>query len=266
MENNTIMRAAFTIVLNGLRHFLHKDYWKEMQNNFDYWIIVEGVAKPTGSTSWCKELPSGVHKNYLSNDGTTEFLDKIANDKTIVIRPDNRPWQNKDEQVNAAIDRIKQITNSCFLWQVDVDEQWTKVQLEQAENTLKENGGKTGCFYCNYFVGKYQQVFGDWGEGKIEPYRRLWDWKGEKFISHEPPKLEGNNGPGFLINIRFNHYAYYFFEDVKFKELYYSGYENLYERWLKVQDNTGTMHIRELLGPNTWWSNTNTIIKYTDDC
>jgi hypothetical protein len=258
------MRIAFTIVLDGLRHLIHNDYWKTMSDNFDYWVIVEGVAKPNGSTSWCKELSPSVYKNYLSVDGTTDFLNKLASDRIKVIRPDNRPWESKDEQVNAAIQEIKKITNECFLWQVDVDEQWTKEQLQQSEDLLIKNNGKTGCFYCNYFVGPGQQVFGDWGEGKIEPYRRLWNWKGEEFESHEPPKLKGNNGPGLLINVRFNHYAYYFFQDVKFKEIYYSGYDGLYERWLKVQQNRDTIHIKELLGSNTWWSNTNTVIKYTD--
>lgn len=258
------MRVAFTIVLDGLRHLIHNDYWKTMIDNFDYWVIVEGVAKPNGSTYWCKELSPSVYKNYLSVDGTTDFLNKLSSARVKIIRPDNRPWESKDEQVNAAIQAIKKITNECFLWQIDVDEQWTKEQLAQAEDILTKNNGKTGCFYCNYFVGPNQQVFGDWGEGKIEPYRRLWNWKGEVFESHEPPKLNGNNGPGLLINVRFNHYAYYFFNDVKFKEIYYSGYDGLYERWLKVQENKGTIHIRELLGPNIWWSNTNTIIKYTD--
>ena len=51
-------------------------------------------------------------------------------------------------------------------------------------------------------------------------------------------------------------------EDVKFKEAYYQGYEGLYERWLKVQENRSTMDLRALLGDNTWWSKTNTFIIY----
>lgn len=259
------MRVAFTIVLNGLRHLNHNHYYKTMINNFDHWVIVEGVAKPTGSTSWCNDLPDTMHDNFLSNDGTTQFLDKLVLDnssKVKVIRCDNRPWNNKDEQVNAAIDYIKTLTGDCFLWQIDVDEQWTLDQLEYAEEKLIENDGKTGCFLSKYFVGENQIVTGHWGEGKIEPYRRLWRWRGESFKAHEPPTLDGKNGPGFLINVKFNHYAYFFEEDVKFKEKYYQGYDGLYERWKRVQSNRGTVHVRELLGNNIWWSNTNTYITY----
>jgi len=264
------MRIGFTIVLNGLRHLQHNDYYRTLINNLDYWIIVEGVSLPTGSTSWCKELPKDMHTNYLSNDGTSEFLNTIKSNKVRIIRPltDNfelRPWKNKDEQVNAAITEIKTITDSCMLWQIDVDEQWSYTQMVDAENHLLKNGGKTGCFYCNYYVGKNQQVFGQWGEGKIEPYRRLWGWKGERFITHEPPKLEGKNGPGLLLPQRFEHYAYFFEEDVRFKEAYYSGYEGLVDRWKKVQNNRDVLPVKELLGPNTWWSTTQTYIKYVND-
>ena len=260
------MRIGFTIVLNGINHLLHNNYYLTLSKNLDYWIIVEGVSLPTGSTSWCKKLPPSMHKNYLSNDGTTEFLDKIKNDKIKVISPNNRPWNNKDEQVNAAITEIKKITNECMLWQIDIDEQWTAKQMNSAEDYLLKNNGKTGCFYCDYYAGKNQQVFGQWGEGKIEPYRRLWNWKGEKFVTHEPPKLEGKNGPGLLLPQRFKHFAYYFKEDVMFKEKYYGNYEGLYDRWIKVQNNRDTILISQLLGPKIWWSNTQTYIKYINDC
>jgi len=256
------MRIGFTIILNGLHHLKHNDYYKTLSKNLDYWVIVEGVALPTGSTSWCKELPDDMHKNFISNDGTTEFLDSIKSDKVRVIRPNNRAWVNKDEQVNAAITEIKTITNDCMLWQIDIDEQWTLQQMIEAETHLTNHGGKTGCFYCNYFVGPRQMAFGQWGEGKQEPYRRLWNWKGEDFETHEPPKLKGKNGPGLLLTQRFNHYAYYYPQDVKFKEKYYGGYEGLYQRWLNVQDNRDVISIKELLGPNTWWSFTQTFIKY----
>lgn len=264
------MRIAFTIVLNGEHHLTHNNFWRNMLENFDYWVIVEGVALPNGSTSWCKTIPDSMHKNYLSTDYTTtrlSFLNMDSDGKVSVVRKgeinNRQPFTSKDEQVNAAINFIKtNRASECFLWQVDVDEQWTKQQLDEAEEMLVKNGGKTGCFLCDYYVGPNQQVFGDWGEGKHEPYRRLWNWKGEMFLKHEPPTLEGKNGPGLLLPQRFKHYAYYFEQDVKFKEAYYQGYEGLYERWLKVQENRSTIPVKELLGPKTWWSFTNSHIKY----
>ena len=256
------MRIAFTIVLNGLRHLEHNNFYQKMIDNFDHWIIVEGVAKPNGSTNWCKELSPLFHTNFLSNDGTTEYLDAHRHPNVRILRPLEGAWDSKDQQVNAAISEVKLITNECFLWQVDVDEQWDLVDIVNAEKALVENKGKTGCFLCNYYVGEKQRVIGQWGEGRLEPYRRLWDWKGEMFLKHEPPTLVGKNGPGLLLPQRFNHYAYYFDQDVKFKEIYYQGYEGLFERWLKVQENRSTMDVAALLGDNTWWSKTQTFIIY----
>lgn len=261
------MRIAYTIILNGLRHLKHNDYYKTMIENFDLWVIVEGVANNTGSTSWCRNLPDTYHNNFLSNDGTTEFLDELQSTygNVKIIRPVHRSWKNKDEQVNVAIAEIKKTASECFLWQIDIDEQWTKEQLCLAESELTSNNGKTGCFYCNFFVGPGLVAKGDWGEGRITPYRRLWRWCGEEFETHEPPKLRGKNGPGLLLTPRFNHFAYYYKEDVMFKELYYSGYDGLYNRWLDIQTNdfSQPQHVSHLLGRNTWWGNTNTqICKY----
>jgi len=257
-------RVAFTIILNGHRHLVHKNYYNTMSKNFDLWVIVEGLSNPGGSTSWCNKLDSKFHNNFISNDGTSEYLDNNKKDNIIVVRPKNKPWASKDEQVNAAIKEIKKYYKECYLWQIDIDEQWSKNQLEESEKYLDESNGKTGCFLCNYFVGPNQLVLGEWGEGTGGPYRRLWKWKGESFKTHEPPTLNGKNGPGFLIPVRFNHYAYYFEEDVKFKEEYYGSYDGLYERWKKVQENRGTIPVSELLGPNLMWSFTKTNIKYID--
>ena len=258
-------RVAFTIILNGINHLKHKDFYQKMAQNFDLWVIVEGVAGNGGSTSWCRNVDQSFHSNFLSIDGTTEFLDNNKRDNVIVLRTLNQPWVSKDEQVNAAINIIKEKYTECFLWQVDVDEQWSLESLNLAEDLLLEKGGKTGCFFSNYFVGPKQQVFGEWGENKTEPYRRLWHWKGELFKTHEPPQLNGRNGPGFLLPVRFDHYSYFFEADVIFKEKYYSGYDGIYDRWKQIQKNTGVVHVRELLGPNIRWSYTNSYIKYIDE-
>ena len=262
---NSMKRVAFTIILNGHRHLVHNNYYETMSDNFDLWVIVEGVANPGGSTEWCNKLSDSFHNNFISNDGTSEFLDKNKKENVIVVRPNNRPWKSKDEQVNAAIEEIKKTVKECFLWQVDIDDQWALCSLVAAETKLIENKGKTGCFVCNYFVGPKQQVFGEWGEGITEPYRRLWHWEGESFKTHEPPQLDGKNGPGLLLPVRFNHYAYYFEEDVKFKEEYYGNYDGLYDRWKAIQTNNSTIPVSELLGPNLRWSYTNTSIQYIDD-
>lgn len=257
-------RVAFTIILNGLHHLTHKSFFSKMLEQFDLWVIIEGVARPGGSTSWCRDIDEAFHKNFLSADGTTEFLDANKNSKLIVIRPNCGPWSSKDEQVNAGINEIRKKYKKCFLWQVDVDEHWESHQLKEAEDILLENKGKTGCFLCDYFVGPNQQVFGEWGECTRDTWRRLWYWEGEEFATHEPPTLLGRNGPGYLLPQRFKHYSYYFEKDVLFKEKYYGGYDGLYERWKKVQRNRDTIPVIDLLGSNIQWSYSNTIIKYVD--
>lgn len=251
------MRVAFTIVLNGEHHL--RNNFKNNLDIFDKWIIVEGVAAPGGSTNWCKSLPGTE-----SDDNTMEFCKALQlshPDKVVYLPPPyDYQYSSKDEQVNEAIKRVKRLTGECFLWQVDVDEVWKKEDVENAERVLRENGAKTMGFYCNYYVGKNQIVKGEWGEGKHTPYIRLWDWKGEMFKTHEPPRLDPNNGKTIISSIRFDHFAYVYEQDVKFKEIYYQGYEGLFDRWTKVQLNKGKLHISALLGTNTWWGTTDTYI------
>ena len=260
-------RIAYTIIYNGEQHLLHNNYANFVAENFDQWVLVEGAALPTGSTSWCKD----VFETSESTDNTIDIITELTsryNNVKYVARKNNVSWDNKDEKVNAAIEILKdwkKINNieTCFLWQIDIDEQWSKESLNQAEKELVSGNGKTGCFLCNYFVGPGLVVKGQWGEGLSDPYRRLWQWEGEDFKTHEPPVLNGKNGPGLLLTSKFNHYAYFFEKDVAFKELYY-GYKNLINNWKKIQTANipqNGLHISALLDPHTiHWGNTNTWI------
>jgi hypothetical protein len=212
------MRVAFSIVLNGLHHLQHNNYYQTMLDNFDYWIIVEGQALPNGSTSWCKPLTNEYQINGRSIDGTHEFLSDLStqNDKLIYV-PSNGPWISKDEMVNKAIEQVRKITDECFLWEIDIDEQWAKEQLEQAEKELIQSNSKIGCFLCEYYVTDEWISIGGWGEGTADSYKRLWRWEGENFIRHEPPTLDTQDQSMSLLSPKFIHYAYYFEKDVKFK-------------------------------------------------
>ena len=254
------MRIAYTIILNGLHHLTHNDYYKFILNNFDYWVVVEGASKNTGTTSWCKNMPDKYQSNGKSVDGTIDFLKELKY-KNLIFIESSGFWPNKDKQVNRCIEEIKKLTNNCFLWEIDIDEQWELENIIKAEKLLIEEKAKTGCFLCDYYVGKNLIVKGQWGEGGVLPYRRLWDWKGEYFETHEPPRLIGGNGKGILIPTRFKHYAYYFEQDVKFKNDWYSGHEEIYENWVKLQkEEQFPQHISRLLGTNTHWGQTNTWI------
>ena len=257
------MRIAFTIILNGLHHLKHNNYYQYLIDNLDYWIIVEGASKSNGSTSWCKQMPSEYHDNGKSIDGTREFvLDLQKNNSNVVCRiNESGLWNSKDDQVNCACDVINSISKNCFVWEIDADEQWNIDDMKLAEQKLIQNNGKTGTFTCNYFLGKNIVAKGQWGDGTNIPYTRLWNWNNDSFKRHEPPQLK--NGDGIVISLsqKFNHYAYYFEQDVKFKDLWYSGHEGVYNGWKRLQNETKfPQHISLLFSKGGMWANTHTYI------
>jgi hypothetical protein len=255
-------RLIFTIIFNGRHHLEHNNYAEMLAQNCDAWVFIEGAANPGGSTQWCKPILSQYHNNWHSVDGTVEYIQELAQrHKNITLIQRDGAWESKDVQVNAGITFLKKDNNEGFLWEVDVDEQWDPNDMAQAEKELIEKGIKTGGFLCNCFVGKNLRALGEWGEGKISSYRRLWNWKGELFSTHEPPCLKGNNDPFYIFNnIRFNHYSYFFEQDVKFKNDYYSGHEGIYNNWLNLQKETSfPQPLSKLISGG--WGQTKTIIE-----
>lgn len=230
-------RVAFTIIYNGLHHLKHKGYAEYMAKHLDCWVFVDGLAGNGGSTSWCKNL-----NGCSSDDGTVEYLRELQRKyPNIILRMTDKKWHSKDHMVNTAIDMLKEKTTDAFLWQIDVDEQWTSEIMTLSEQKLLEEKGKTGVFHANYFMGKNLLAYGMWGEGVGFPYKRLWAWRGEYFLKHEPPTLLRGNGKEVLIPFKFDHYAYYFEQDVLFKSKYYGGHERIYENWRKL--NTGKVRV-----------------------
>ena len=261
------MRVGFTIAFNAKHHFEHNDYAEYLAKEvFDYWVIVEGPAGNAGSTAWCRK----IHERWTNSDGnsvdgTLEYLEGLASRHTNVSVISSSFWTSKDHMVNAALADIAVYTDNLsedvFLWEIDADEQWTAEDLSGAEDLL--NATKTDCgeFLADYYVGKDLLAVGEWGEGKKIPYRRLWRWQGQMFESHEPPKLCGGNGKAILLPQRFKHYAYYFPQDVRFKEEFYTGHENIFDRWKEIQDYSKDefpLHISALITGS--WGQTNTEI------
>jgi len=264
------MRVAFTIILNGLHHLKHNDMAEKLVDAVDYWQIVEGAASPTGSTSWCRTVkPSYRDADGMSTDGTNDYLNDLVRRYPDRVGHSGTVGKNKDQMVNCAIEGIlksfgNKIPDDCYLYQIDVDEQWDKEQMDQAEAMLEYMRGDCGKFLCDYYVGSGLLAKGDWGEGRKIPYRRLWKWRGQKFQTHEPPELEGGNGVEILLPQRFKHYAYYFPEDVKFKESFYTGHDGAYARWCDLQEETAFPQplTRLITGP---WGRTNTVIVREND-
>ncbi len=264
------MRVGFTIALNALHHFKHNDYAWKLAKQLDHWVIVEGAAGSTGSTSWCKTIPEEYHDDGLSTDGTTSFLQEFEIDHSNVhVAQKPGGWANKDEMVNEAVKMLRKIVekelngdfSNVFLWQIDADEQWALLDMAAAETEITDCNCDVGEFYANYYLGDHLMAIGEWGEGKKLPYRRLWNWNGQMFKTHEPPQLEDCDSPRVLCPQRFNHYAYKHECDVQFKDAWYSGHEGIYDRWLLLQqleERDFPRPIRELItGP---WGETDTQI------
>lgn len=261
------MRVGFTIIYNGVHHLEHNAWMHTVPMWFDYWVLIEGAALPGGSTAWCNRL-----EKMNSDDGTAELLEYLEGfyDNVVTVTRRRVGWKSKDDMVNAALTLI---TDACegvreknlFLWQLDIDEQWTVEALHEAEQGLIASGADCGCFHANHFVGERLVSRGTWGEGNDpedpikNAYRRLWKWNRKLFKSHEPPVLDGGNGKEILLPDRFDHYSYYFEKDVLFKEMYYKGYEGLHKRWIQLQlEDEFPQPISRLITGH--WASTNTQI------
>lgn len=242
----TIPRCGFTAILNGKHHLEHNDYLETLAKDFDLIVFVEGACKPHGSTAWCKTIPDKWHNNGRSIDETVEYLERsMKKNKNIILIKSNGLWDSKDEMENIAIDEIRKKYDAAMLWKVDPDEQWRIEDRVAAEKDLERANGKTGCFCCNCFCGKNIIARGEWGEGDSAQYgyRRLWRWNGERLKISEPMVFVGDNKPFVNLPQRFNHYAYYFREDVEFKADFYSNmvedavivwdYMQLSDKWPK---------------------------------
>lgn len=259
------MRVAFTIIHNGLHHLKHNEQYRRILDACDHWVVVEGASRSNGSTRWCKEFPTELHSNGGSIDGTREFLRALSKQESaLTYIPSDGFWNSKDDQVNRAIDEVRKITDRCFLWQIDIDEQWEETAMDAAEDELLSKKGKVGAFRADCRIGKSIRAVGDWGEAVTYGYTRLWDWAGERFICHEPPVIEGQMGKdATMLSQRFVHYNYYFEEDVHFKDRWYGGHEGILERWRLVNSMDSRffpMHISNLITGE--WGKTNSAIVY----
>lgn len=238
------MRAAITIVYNGMNHFQHKGFTEFMVNNFDYWVIAEGHCRNGGSTEWCKLI--NVPAN--SKDGTVEFIHDLARKhKNVLTYSHHKYYKSKDEQFNKAIALLRTKTQKAWLWQVDVDEHWKAEDLESAEHNLWRSVLNVASFQFNHYVKHNVIATGEWGSGRVN---RLWKWKGQMFESHEPAVMEGQTRKELELPYKFDHYSMVFKEDVRFKSKYYRGHEQIYSNWKSLDYLTYPVHISKLFGIN----------------
>lgn len=249
-----------TIVLNGepfIRY--HIDIFKQLPFKW-HWHIVEGVANQVHDTSWT--LKSGgkiteeLHRDGLSHDGTSEYLDELASNYpdniTIYRKPKGEFWDGKREMVN---EPLQHILESALLWQVDVDELWTFEQICRARKLFIKNPEKTAAYYwCWYFVGENLVIStrNCYAQNPQQEWLRTWRYEpGCFWASHSPPVLVKQIEDGQYKSISqinpflhdeteaeglvFQHFAYVTPQQLSFKENYY-GYKGALSQWSGLQE------------------------------
>lgn len=259
MEIGKLKVHLFTLVLNGMPFIqYHINTLKRLTCPWE-WHIVEGVAELKQDTSWSLRLGGRItkqlHRDGLSNDGTSEYIDELARlypEKIYIYRkPKGQFWHGKVEMCNAV---IKNIQEECLLWQIDMDEFWTVEQIETAVRLLEQHPEKTACFfYCHYLVGPHLVIVSRdcYGNRTAYEWLRLWRFKpGMFWAKHEPPTLCVQTEQGtrdvakinpFLhketeaYNLVFEHYAYVLPKQLLFKEIYF-GYKNALGHWKRLQN------------------------------
>lgn len=252
----------FTIVLNG-RPFIerHIETLSQLKNRW-HWHIVEGVAELNHDTAWSRQsggrITDELHREGLSQDGTTEYLNELAarypGQVTVYRKPAGCFWDGKLEMVNMP---LRNIHEECLLWQLDADELWTSEQIEFAHRLFMARPDKTAAYYyCHYFVGADRVITTRDTYGNNTGYEWLRTWRftpGCRWTAHEPPRLCRPTANGELIDLAtinpfrhketealdlvFQHYAYATERQVRFKEFYY-GYAGAVEQWRKLQGHS----------------------------
>ncbi len=249
----------FTLVLNGMPFIkYHIEIFKNLKVPW-MWHIVEGVADLVRDTAWSVPLSGKItdklHKNGLSNDGTTEYLDELSKEFPENVRIYRKPhgafWDGRVEMCNTV---VKNINEECLLWQVDVDEIWETWKIEKMYRMFLENPEKTAAwFICRYFVGKDLVVINRnvYGNRLNQEWLRVWKFKpGMFWYTHSPPVLcikigeklydVGRMNPFTHSDTEkegliFDHYAYVLPKQLEFKETYY-GYKGALKNWERLQN------------------------------
>ncbi|MGA1869736.1 MAG: glycosyltransferase [bacterium] len=265
----------FTPVINGepfIRY--HINVFTQLPFNW-YWHIIEGFADPAGegneNTLWSGQITDEFHRNGLSNDGTSEYLNEIAQQfqhNIFVYRKiEGELWSSILEMINAPLENINE---ECLLWRVDNDELWSVDHIKDVCSLFKQHPKKTAAyFYCYYFVGpnKYISSFNTWTTLPND-WIRVWRFKpGMKWSRYKPMVLKNAHGQNVGVlnpftrdetkkrGISFQHCAYMFESQIRFKQAYY-GYEGSTESWKKLQDTRGPVNVRDFLP----WAKTDALV------
>jgi hypothetical protein len=257
-------KIAFTPVLNGMP-FIKKQF-EFIPKVFDHWYIIEGVLNNQNDGRWNGNVITDqfVDNNFLSVDGTSEFLDNNKNDKVTIIRK-NSPWNGYVEMANSFMDNVE----DCILFYIDVDEFWEEKSINEISLFLTNNDINTLKFMCYYFVGKDRYVFEEnkFGNNSFE-WARAWKINQKiKFKTLQPPELYDRHQIKVMEKSEtykkgwvFTHYAYALEHQIIFKEKFHK-HLNLLQNWNNLQSIPKGKNC--LLSDYIPFNNSNTKLYYT---
>jgi glycosyltransferase involved in cell wall biosynthesis len=273
----------FTIVLNGqpfIRY--HLDVFRRLPFRW-HWHVVEGVASLVHDTGWSVaaggHVDASVHRDGLSVDGTTAYLDEIAAAEpdrlTLYRKPDGAFWEGKREMVSAPLAGIGE---ECLLWEVDADELWTAEQIEAVHRLFRDDPARSAAYYWCHFVpapGAVVTTRYNYSQNPEYEWLRTWRYRpGDAWEAHEPPilvrpsrlaRVDVAKIRPFLhdeteaVGAVFQHFAYATEEQVRFKESYY-GYRGALARWRELTKAVDAAHGPLRLGDYLPWVEDETMV------
>jgi hypothetical protein len=247
----------FTIVLNGQPFIRHQiDVFRALPFRW-HWHVIEGVAELAHDTAWSLaeggRIDASLHRDGLSNDGTTEYLDRIARafpgSVTLYRKTSGRFWDGKREMVQAP---LASVTEPCLLFEVDSDELWRPEQIVAIRNLFHAEPHRTAAYYwCDYFVAPDIVISTryNYAQNPTVEWLRTWRFEpGMHWLAHEPPTLVQPGPFGRVrdvakiapfthdetesVGARFQHFSYGTEEQMQFKQIYYA--QGDVQNWRKM--------------------------------
>lgn len=273
----------FTIVLNGepfIRY--HLDVFRALPFPW-HWHVVEGVASLAHDTGWSLaaggHVDAAMHRNGLSVDGTTRYLDEIAAAEsgrvTVYRKPNREFWDGKREMISRP---LSSIAEESLLWEVDADELWTAEQIASLHRLFLDEPERTAAYYWCHFVpapGAVVATRYNYSQNPAYEWLRTWRYRpGDRWEAHEPPILRRRTRFGYVdvAKIRpflhaeteaagavFQHFAYATEPQLRFKETYY-GYRGALAGWSKLREAVDASHGPVRLGDYLPWVEDETLV------
>lgn len=151
-------------------------------------IVVEGGSKFNDDT---------ITKDGHSTDGTLEALKEFKNNEDpenkLTIITKSGFWSEKTEQSEAYALKA----TGDYLWQVDIDEFYTKKDMESIIKVLEKDPTITGMSFktITFFRDIKYRVDSSYLQSGPDLFYRLFKWgNGFKYVEHRPPTVINDKG------------------------------------------------------------------------